>query len=41
MIKKDYKLTLNGKLEKSQSAKDKKYEEWYFTVHDKTFSIKE
>ena len=40
-IKRDYKLTDRGKLEKKPEAKDRKYEEWTFTVHGKTFSVKE
>ncbi len=40
-IKNDFRLTENGKLEKTQQAKDKKYEEWTFVVHDKKFYLRE
>lgn len=40
-IKEDYTLTINGKLEKKQEAKDKKYEYWIFNIHGKEFKIRE
>ena len=38
-IKKDFRLTGNGKLQKTQEAKDKKFEQWSFVVHGKTYNV--